>query len=208
MKSTTIIVMGLVLVVALFFTACAATTHRSRINTIEQSVIDYAHQMACLTPEYRFAPELCMAPPPSGARMSQADPLTPHGRKLYHLYVSNTKGYFEASEGTTPAPVGLTLVKESHMAFVAGINNNARSSDSVKLAYVPGPVTELFLMNKIGEQDTPETDQGWVYSVANPAGEIQVSGLIESCMKCHVKAPNDRLFGLAPATTVYVELRD
>ena len=136
--------------------------------------------------------------------MSRAGAGSPHGKKLYHLYVSDPIAYALASTSDRSAPVGLTLIKESHIALnpeVAGLN--ARSVSGAEPALVPGAVTDLFVMMKIGNAGMAETDAGWVYATASPQGEIESIGMIESCIRCHEQADHDRLFGLAPATTVY-----
>jgi hypothetical protein len=45
---------------------------------------------------------------------------------------------------------------------------------------------------------TPNTDAGWVYGTVTPDGKtVTSSGKVETCLKCHVEAPGDRLFGIA-----------
>ena len=39
------------------------------------------------------------------------------------------------------------------------------------------------------------TDQGWIYATIVD-GAVTSSGRVESCMGCHLKAPQGRLFGL------------
>ena len=134
--------------------------------------------------------------------MSQADPFTPHGKKLYHLYVSDPQGYVAAVVGAAPAPVGLTLIKEAHHVL-EGIG--AHGPTGTRIVRRPGAISELFIMSKVADQDEAGTDAGWIYGVATPDGQIYANGLIESCIGCHEKADHDRLFGLAPATTIYFE---
>jgi len=53
----------------------------------------------------------------------------------------------------------------------------------------------LFIMFKM-DPKTPETDQGWVYGTVTADGKQVISaGRVVSCMRCHERAPNDRLFG-------------
>ena len=55
---------------------------------------------------------------------------------------------------------------------------------------------DLFIMMKLAPE-TPDTDQGWVYGTVTSDGKtVTAAGKIASCMKCHVDAKNDRLFGL------------
>jgi len=59
-----------------------------------------------------------------------------------------------------------------------------------------GKQGDLFVMLKL-DPKTPGTDDGWVYGTVSPDGKtVSSSGRVESCMKCHVEAKNDRLFGL------------
>ena len=47
------------------------------------------------------------------------------------------------------------------------------------------------------KKDTPGTDEGWVYGTVTADGKTVTSaGRVASCMKCHVQAKNDRLFGI------------
>lgn len=56
---------------------------------------------------------------------------------------------------------------------------------------------ELFIMYKT-DPETPGTDEGWVYgTVTADRKEVTSAGLVTGCMQCHVRAPHDRLFGLA-----------
>ena len=42
----------------------------------------------------RWSPLMCDSPPPSGALLSEAGSNTPHGRKLYYLFVKDAPDYF------------------------------------------------------------------------------------------------------------------
>jgi hypothetical protein len=54
----------------------------------------------------------------------------------------------------------------------------------------------LFIMMKL-DPATAGTDDGWVYATTSADGKtVTAAGKIESCMKCHVEAKNNRLFGL------------
>ncbi len=138
-----------------------------------------------------------------------------HARKLYHLYVSDSTEYTQATSDEIENPIGLTLVKEAHGVIpVDGYYWEAsdfhtrqvhKATVSGVAMYMPGPIHSLFIMSKVGDVDTPGTDRGWVYGGATPDGTVYASGLIESCMNCHKKAPHDRLFGLKDATTIYYQ---
>ena len=167
---------------------------------VSDAIDEYSEHMKCVTPELRVAPDLCRALPFSGARLSQATDGTPHSRKLYHLYVSDADQYEQASSGLHDAPVGLTLVKQTHETFA---NIAALGDTGTQLELTIGDVVNLFVMMKVGESNTPNTDAGWVYATTSPTGEIESIGLLESCVSCHREAKHDRLFGLAPSNTRY-----
>jgi hypothetical protein len=62
--------------------------------------------------------------------------------------------------------------------------------------YRPAEKADLFIMLKL-DPATPDTDQGWVYATVSADGKtVTSSGRVESCMGCHTKAPDDRLFGV------------
>ncbi len=55
---------------------------------------------------------------------------------------------------------------------------------------------DLFVMLKL-DPKTADTDQGWVYATLTPDGkQVTGAGKLESCMKCHLEAKHERLFGL------------
>ncbi len=196
---------AIILVCMLTLSACTLTQPINRTTHIKQSIANYQTTMTCVTPVYRWSQLLCMTPPASGPRMSQAQTGTPHARKLYHLYVSDEHAYEQTVLGNQQAPIGTTLIKESHYP-IKDNSEHAIDHETQQQTYTAGAISGLFIMSKVGDQSTPNTDNGWVYSIANPLGEIQLSGLIDSCVLCHKSSPNDRLFGLAPATTTYYQL--
>jgi hypothetical protein len=56
--------------------------------------------------------------------------------------------------------------------------------------------SDLFIMLKLDPNAT-NTDDGWVYGTVTPdAKTVTSAGKVASCMKCHVDAKTDRLFGL------------
>ncbi len=63
--------------------------------------------------------------------------------------------------------------------------------------YKASKQADLFIMMKL-DPKTPDTDDGWVYGTVTPDGKkVTSAGRVASCMKCHVDAKTDRLFGLA-----------
>ncbi|MFK7883860.1 MAG: hypothetical protein AB8F26_06730 [Phycisphaerales bacterium] len=192
-------------------------------SEVSEGVADYQSRMTRLTGPVLWAPELCRAMPPVTPIFSSAPEDSPHGRKLYHLYTDDAAGYRGATGGEDEHQP-LTLVKEARMPLLidqrlrswtqedmfgssgSGMQSSglsiqhrlgvARSPEDGKL-YAPGLVTSLFVMRRVGDANTPGTDQGWIYGVTNQDGsQIWDSGLIASCIECHRKAPHGRLFGL------------
>lgn len=146
--------------------------------------------------------------------MSESDDAPSHGRKLYHLYARHSQEYtwlgFEIPPGSpkTVQPSGQTLVKESFEAVTTSAPAKIDNGDLLTHEYPvdhalldgqwyrTGEAKGLFVMTYLGA-DAPETDAGWIYATIEPAGEkIREIGLIESCMKCHQRAPHGRLFGM------------
>lgn len=128
----------------------------------------------------KWAPWLCAAPPPPPkARLSDSKDSDTHGRKLYFLFAANRNEYVAKK---TPQ-VGQAIVKESW---------HPDSSNPPK----PEKQSDLFIMTKL-DQAIKDTDEGWIYGTVTPDGKtVTSSGRVESCMKCHIQAKNDRLFGL------------
>ena len=61
--------------------------------------------------------------------------------------------------------------------------------------YKAAKIAGLFVMMNL-DPKTPDTDDGWVYGTLTADGKtVTAAGKIESCMKCHLNAKSDRLFG-------------
>ncbi|MBC7835644.1 MAG: hypothetical protein H7Y88_11175 [Phycisphaerales bacterium] len=167
----------------------------------------------------QVSPLLCIGPPPL-AQESEAPASSPHGRKLYYLYVKDWGDYLElswpsiraTSENPHPAPldsvIGQTLVKSSFTAIRTTYDPNdlehgpfLDKTEPVPYAIHDGVVlgvgepAGLFIMTKLGPA-TPGTDEGWVYGVTTPDGKSVIrAGMIESCIGCHRQTTRDRLYG-------------
>jgi hypothetical protein len=172
--------------------------------------------------QFRWAPLPCaspsiavVGPPAEVPKQSASGDSTTHGRKLYFMFARQvwdppSPGYIGVSYITFPgktAPVGQAIVKQS---WVPEEVTPAAPRQDVKSAGKPprGEVVrdgktyraarqgELFIMYKL-DPKTPGTDNGWVYGVVSAdAKTVLNAGRIDNCMKCHVDAPHDRLFGL------------
>lgn len=174
--------------------------------------------------EMRWAPYLCRMPMPGVAHVSASKDDRTHGQKLYSLFVKQRDAYgFMDAKKVSPAPVGQVIIKQSWVPdevvgvkidgqkFREGIIVTPTKEKQPALftgdhfwpyAQKDGKVfkaakqADLFIMVKLDPM-TPGTDDGWVYGTVTPDGkQVTSSGRVQSCMKCHQDAKNDRQFGL------------
>jgi len=162
----------------------------------------------------RFAPELCMAPNLPVRLSASKDPAT-HGQKLYFLYAWDAEAYLkdgrkERLRKSAAAPVyeqkpaSQVLVKQSWTAVEAkrgqeSIDRKVRFLQKDGQVFTTGEKKDLFIMVKLDEK-TDGTDRGWVYGTVTPdLKSVTSSGRVRSCMDCHEKAGDGRLFGLPKA---------
>jgi len=176
--------------------------------------------------QMRWAPQLCLPGPPGRVYLSASKDKETHGQKLYSLFVRRRDDYLSHSKGKAvpvgQAVVKQSWVPEE----VTDPSEKSEEGIDYyrKIIFTPGPTSEwrdwsevdhfypyirkgdkvfkaarqadLFIMLKLDPR-TPDTDDGWVYATATPDGKkITSMGKIESCMKCHLQAKSDRLFGL------------
>jgi len=165
--------------------------------------------------EMRWAPYLCREPNPAMARFSSSGDAETHGEKLYSLFAKNRKDYIEIGK-TKSASVGQVIVKESWIPQETAdvkpgafdrkgvIHTSGGKTDADHFypfatkagrAYKASKRAGLFVMMKL-DPKTAGTDDGWVYGTIDAEGQkVTSAGKVESCMKCHVDAKFDRLFG-------------
>lgn len=151
----------------------------------------------------RWGTPLCSLPPPTHARISEATPSSPHGRKLHTVFAKDRESYVRGG----PQPAGQVIVKEAWMPVAApevtslhqaprAEEHHAAYAERDGRIYKAGARAGLFVMLKRAVDD-PGTDQGWVYGTVSADGRTVTSaGKLGSCMDCHVEARPDRLFGL------------
>lgn len=136
-----------------------------------------------------------------------------HGKKMYVVFAKDVPdGVYSYVPKGNAAPLGQAIVKEAWTAEEVVDDNKAlwtmpsvrRKGNPTFVPYLrkdgklyhAAEKSALFIMFKLDPQ-TPDTDEGWVYGTVTPDGKMVTSaGKVESCMKCHQKAPHDRLFGL------------
>lgn len=152
----------------------------------------------------KFAPTLCRAPDPSTPFRSASTDDATHGRKLYFLFARDSKAY--RADKAVPEQI---VVKEAWVPEEVKTESDDRrlprpSKEDEAIghyrdgdkAYRASKQAGLFIMMKL-DPKTPDTDEGWIYATTDSERKkITQYGKIESCMKCHVDAKNDRLFGL------------
>jgi hypothetical protein len=73
-------------------------------------------------------------------------------------------------------PLGSVMVKEIHPAGGTGSN--------------PGPIDELDIMRKVGDDMGQPTQNGWLFTTTDSAGKTETAH--DSCWStCHKQAPHD-----------------
>jgi hypothetical protein len=175
--------------------------------------------------EMRWAPALCQNGDPGQVYLSASKDQDTHGQKLYSLFARRHWDYVGHGKGIKVA-VGQAIVKQSWVPeeITDPQEKPGKEIDYGKVIRISDPASDskawpdvdhfypylwkgdkvykatrqadLFMMLKLDPR-TPGTDEGWVYATATPDGKkITSMGRIESCMKCHLTAKSDRLFGL------------
>jgi hypothetical protein len=163
----------------------------------------------------RWSPVACSIPFSAPvARFSASKDEETHGKKIYLLYahfVQDIRTYIEPGK---PAAVGQAIVKEAWKpeaidpkdlkdlpAFKEFGDRGVPSAKQDGKTYYATEKKALFIMVKL-DPKTPGTDEGWVYGTVTPDGkQVTSAGKVESCMRCHQQAKNDRLFGLPKEKT-------
>ncbi len=122
---------------------------------------------------------------------------SPHGNKLYKLFVNDwrryEKGYLKEQ------PIGQVLVKETWN--VEEVNKNQTSAVQSRNDgkwYAPTTVSQLFIMYK--EEPSPNNDKGWVYGIVDvekgpSSANVLENGNLSNCISCHKDTKYDRIFG-------------
>jgi hypothetical protein len=135
--------------------------------------------------------------------ISKADKsLSPHGDKLYRLFIKDYDAYIR--NAPIGQPIGQVIVKETwnvqeiiHDSLNKKIQQVQSKNDGKW--YTPTNISELFIMYK--EKEKPSNDKGWsygTYSVENKNEKpLLLNDLkISSCISCHKENKYDRIFGV------------
>lgn len=166
------------------------------------------------------APAWHVEPSPSEAKTGDEG----HGHKLYYLYAKDVHAYRSQSglvldvvgfevvppgPPVTAQPVGQIIVKEAWTDVAVGegelvpprpVALPGRAQDRTWIdgkTHRVGAKAALFAMLKVADHEVPGSDAGWVYATLTPDGDTVTSvGALPACMRCHTKAPSDRIFGV------------
>jgi cytochrome P460 len=135
--------------------------------------------------------------------ISKADKsLSPHGDKLYRLFIKDYDAYLR--NAPIGQPVGQVIVKETWNVKEIVYDSLNKKIQQIKSNndgkwYTPTTVSELFIMYK--ENESTSNDKGWnygTYSIENKNEKpLLLNDLkISSCINCHKENKYDRVFGV------------
>lgn len=160
--------------------------------------------------KYRWTVSLCRMPTVADGWyhkvdslfLSEADPAqSPHGNKLYRLFVRNYDAYKQLGASQ---PAGQALVKETWNVKEVVYDSTNKTLQRVQSRndgkwYTPATVSQLFVMYK--EAEHADNDKGWVYGIVDIENGKQAplvlhEGKISSCIGCHKQTKYDRMFGV------------
>lgn len=156
-----------------------------RWHSVVRDIADHYTTWMRLDDALRWAPTLCSIPVVTG-RVSEASPATPHGRKLYTLYVKDAVAY-----GAKPTASLWTDEANPSSGLVALEQVIVKQAWTPRELEVEGPPAQPSPFDK----PVAPTDEGWVYAAVSADGTIRGAGRMASCMECHEKRA-DRLFGV------------
>ena len=126
---------------------------------------------------------------------------SPHGDKLYKLYIKDYDAYIRnAPDGQ---PIVQVIVKETWNVkeiVYDSLNTTMQQIQSKNNGkwYRPTTVSELFIMFK--ENENASNDKGWnygIYSLENKGEKplMQNDLKMSACINCHKENKYDRIFG-------------
>lgn len=128
---------------------------------------------------------------------------SPHGDKLYKLYIKYPEAY---TQRINPQPDGQVLIKEVWNVKEVDCDNDsvknglmaAKMSMITHRCYTTDTRKQLFIMYKT--TPSKENDKGWWYGIVDIENGAENATVIESmkinrCVKCHQETKYDRIFG-------------
>ncbi|MBL8803015.1 MAG: cytochrome P460 family protein [Planctomycetes bacterium] len=174
-----------------------ATSDDALVEQVQRIARDYP-TWGELNTALRVAPMDCRRP-----RATSRGSLTisfadsgPHSTKLYRLYARDPAAYRGVESGASQA--GQVLVKETFVAEPFRMSGPGEApADVVETPegmFRAGAPAGLFVMQRDASAESSE--RAWTYATVAPSGEVTALGRIDSCIRCHLKAPYGGLFGL------------
>lgn len=163
----------------------------------------YRESLGLASDAVLWAPTQCVPPEPQVEMSASGDGET-HGSKLYVLYARDVEGYKKLTEDRAAGSAGdQVIVKETWLPVNAegdgprdarAPRTRVKGKDGVEhMAGEKGPV---FVMLRTGGTEA-WADAGWVYATLTADGtRVTGAGRMASCMGCHEKAGEGRLFGM------------
>ena len=160
--------------------------------------------------QMRWAPLSCAMPQPARAHISASGDESTHGRKLYTLYAKDPEAY-GAHKSYAPPPelagladVAQVVVKEAFRPVEDpspdrgfGLGGELQPAEHAGKRYRPGEPLGIYVVFQPRQADA-DTDAGWVDgTVAADLKTVTSAVKVASCMGCHQKVAQGRLFGLA-----------
>ena len=215
-KKTALAVAILASFICFGFIAVDDSSSEVKLNRIAKEYESYHqyNQVQVVRPDgskYRWAPGMCFRPSNRDTGWhyrrdslftSSADPVnSPHGNKLYRLFIKNDDDYMQPNK---PQPVGQAIVKETwNVSEIVYDSTNktivqVQSSNDGKW-YTPTSVSDLFVMYK--EEKSKDNDKGWIYGIVDIENDkakplVLYQGKISTCISCHKETKYDRIFGI------------
>lgn len=217
MKYTKTYLLVSLLVCCIFFSFKISTDPTDRLNEIANEYKQYQQFkdrkiIVTDSSKYKWTIALCSRPKNmemgwhfkiDSSFMSKADKsLSPHGDKLYRLFIK----YYGAYIRNAPVgqPIGQVIVKETWNVKEIVYDSLNKSIQQIQSNndgkwYTPTTASELFIMYK--ERESVSNDKGWnygTYSIENKDEKpLLLNNLkISSCINCHKENKYDRIFGV------------
>jgi hypothetical protein len=126
--------------------------------------------------------------------------ISPHGNKLYKLFVKNYSDYIRNPPVGQPA--GQVIVKETWNVKEVIYDSLNKSITQIQSKndgkwYSPTTASELFIMYK--EKESPDNDKGWIYGMVSVENKkekpVVLTARNSTCISCHTGTKYDRIFG-------------
>ena len=208
MKHTKAYLIILLSACCIFFGFRKSADPAARLNEIAKEYKSYHRykQRTVVADSSRFQWTITLCSVPGHVKMdsslmSRAGEGSPHGNKLYKLFIKKPLPYFRNS--ADGQPVGQVIVKETWNVKEIAYDSLDKTIQQVQSRndgkwYTPTTVSALFIMYKEKEKTT--NDQGWNYGTVSIEDTSKKPLLlndtkISTCISCHKGTKYDRIFG-------------